>query len=272
MTDEVEVQVESTEQEVVGEVLEGQPQEVEETPAEQPEEAAASDAEDPPKPKKDGGFQRRISELTADKRFLQDQLAHYQQLIQQTTQPQEQAKPQAEQAPKIEDYGNLQDFIAAQASYEAKRIVEGTLSEQRKAEIEHRRQQENHEVTKKAAERLEKARVKYDDFDDAFGSAAPLSEYMSEFIIRTEDGMDIAYYLAKNPSESERIARMDEFNAALALADVRTKIKLPVKKTNAPPPITPVKGASKAEKDPSEMSDEEFAEWRKKQIKGRGNS
>jgi hypothetical protein len=271
MTDEVEVQVESTEPEVIGEVLEGQELEVEETPAEQPEEAAASDAEEPPKPKKDGGFQRRISELTADKRFLEKRLEALEGLVRQPSQP-AQPEAKAEEAPKIENFGNLEDFISAKAAYESRRILESTLKEQREAEAEWRKQQEHQEVTKKAAERLEKARVKYDDFDDAFGSAAPLSEYMSEFIIRTEDGMDIAYYLAKNPSESERIARMDEFNAALALADVRTKIKLPVKKTNAPPPITPVKGASKAEKDPSEMSDEEFAEWRKKQIKGRGNS
>jgi hypothetical protein len=271
MTQEAEVTVESTEQEVIGEVAEGQPTEVEETPAEQPEEAAASDVDDPEPSKKARGVQRRINELVADKRYLQERLANLERLVQQPPQ-QAQQQPKAEEAPSIENYANLEEFISAKAAYEARRIVEGTLSEREQAIAESRRQQEHQEVTKKAAERLEIARNKYDDFDDAFGSAAPLSEYMSEFILRTEEGMDIAYYLAKNPSESDRIARMDNFNAGLALADLRSKIKPPVKKSSAPPPINPVKGASKAEKDPSEMSDEEFAQWRKKQIKNRGNS
>jgi hypothetical protein len=270
MTQEAEVTVESTEQEVIGEVTECQPTEVEETKAEQTEEAAASDVDDPEPSKKARGVQRRINELVADKRYLQERLANLERLVQQPQQVQQQ--PKAEEAPKIEDFNNLEDFIAAKAADEAKKIVEGTLTEREQAIAEARRQQEHQEVTKKAAERLEIARNKYDDFDDAFGSAAPLSEYMSEFIIRTEEGMDIAYFLAKNPSESDRIARMDDFNAALALADLRSKIKLPVKKSSAPPPISPVKGASKAEKDPSEMTDAEFAEWRKKQIKNRGNS
>lgn len=271
MTQEADVTVESTEQEVIGEVAEGQPTEVEETPAEQPEEAATSDVDDPEPSKKARGVQRRINELVADKRYLQERLANLERLVQQPPQ-QAQQQPKAEEPPRIEDYGNLEDFVDAKAKYAAKVMLNDSLAEIRKNQQEERRQEEHQEVTKKAAERLEIARNKYDDFDDAFGSAAPLSEYMSEFILRTEEGMDIAYYLAKNPSESDRIARMDNFNAGLALADLRSKIKPPVKKSSAPPPINPVKGASKAEKDPSEMSDEEFAQWRKKQIKNRGNS
>jgi hypothetical protein len=262
-----EATVESTEQ--TEEVL-VQP-EVKETPAEQPEEAAPSEAEESPKPKKDGGFQRRISELTGQKKALEEEVNYWRSRA--SSLPSQEAQAQKPEAPpKIEDYNNLEEFIEAKASYAARKIVEGTLTELQKQQAEHAKRTELEELHAKASERLEAARGKYEDFDEALGSRSELSEYMSEFILRTDDGMDVAYYLAKNPQESARIARMDDFNASLALADVRSKIKAPVKKSNAPPPINPVKGAAKGEKDPSEMTDAEFAAWRKKQIANRGNS
>jgi hypothetical protein len=271
MTQEAEVTVESTEPEVAAEVTEQPQTEVEETPAEQPEEAAASDVEDPEPSKKARGVQRRINELVQDKKYLQERLANLERLVQNQTQPAAQPTATAEEAPKIENYGNLEEFISAKAAYEARKIVEGTLTERERKQQEAKQQEVYAEVNRKAAERMAEAQEKYEDFDEVMGSASELSDFMGQFIINVPDGMDIAYYLAKNPQESARISRLDPFNASIEMADIRAKIKAPVKKSSAPPPINPLKGKASATKDPSEMTDAEFAAWRKQQIKNRGN-
>jgi len=59
----------------------------------------------------------------------------------------------------------------------------------------------------------------------------------------------------------------------IILADIKAKkVSQPTVKrvSSAPAPITPVQPKPTAENDPSKMTDAQFADWRRKQIKQRG--
>jgi hypothetical protein len=105
----------------------------------------------------------------------------------------------------------------------------------------------------------------------------------------SEVGPDIAYYLANNPEEAEKIAKMPALATAKALGKLEDKLEAQLKAsgqnkqskgeqkpaqeskktetpvTKAPKPITPVNasGASGGSaKDPEKMSYQEFKKWR----------
>jgi hypothetical protein len=91
-----------------------------------------------------------------------------------------------------------------------------------------------------------------------------------EAIKESDIGPKIAYYLAMNPDEAATIAGLSGVSAIRAIGRLEAKIldgKATVTKT--PPPIEPAGTKAKAVKTPDQMSDNEFAEWRKRHIKAR---
>lgn len=111
-----------------------------------------------------------------------------------------------------------------------------------------------------------------------------LSQGVAKVIVMSDDGPSIMYHLAKNPDEAVRLSRLDSEQQLVRLGEIRTKLaaaaapasttqtpaasatpaKTPATKpaqrtvTKAPPPPTPNPGGSAAQKNPSEMSMEEF--------------
>jgi hypothetical protein len=95
---------------------------------------------------------------------------------------------------------------------------------------------------------------------------------MAQVIKESELGTALAYHLAENPDKSAAIAQLPPLAQARELGRIEARIqaekanpKPPV--SQAPPPVNKVEAAdAKVDKSPSEMSDTEFAKWRKKQI------
>ena len=84
-------------------------------------------------------------------------------------------------------------------------------------------------------------------------------------------------YLADpdNSDEAETISRMKEPKATRAIVMLEQKLKAAAeakkvedkpKPSKAPDPIEPIRGGGVAHKDPSNMTDAEFAAWRRTQI------
>lgn len=93
------------------------------------------------------------------------------------------------------------------------------------------------------AEREEKAREKYDDFQQvAYNPNVPISTVMAETIKASEIGPEVAYYLGANVKEAERISRLSPLLQAKEIGKIEAKLvnNPPVAKTtSAPAPLSP---------------------------------
>ena len=110
------------------------------------------------------------------------------------------------------------------------------------------RQKEQAEIVEAYGEREEKARDKYDDFEDVvYNPKLRITDVMAETIQYSDLGPDLAYWLGSNPKEAERIARLSPILQAREIGkiEVRLSDNPPVKKTtSAPTPISPVTARS----------------------------
>ena len=261
---------------------------VETTATEDNTAAPSTAATDAGKPKQDhSGFQRRIDQLTREKHDLRRQLESLR-------------TPQQKSEPAEPEEKSLADFDYDEAAYrkhirevaagEARKAARGVLDETKRTE-----QQQSRAKTWK--ERATSFAAEHPDFTETvYADDVQISEPMMEAITESEHGPAIAYYLAQNTEEAERIYSMspaaagraigrleskfeaknepepkpegqakDELKPVNKLADTRATTKAP-----APPPkMEPSDSASKkAWNDPS-LSQEEFNKRRRAQIAAR---
>ena len=98
-----------------------------------------------------------------------------------------------------------------------------------------------------------------------------VSPIMAEAIMESDLGIDLLYYLGKNPKEAAKIAELSPVAQARAIFKLESKVGAQVAppKSQAPAPVKPVRGGSAAPtKSPSQMSMAEYAAYRQKQIRG----
>lgn len=103
----------------------------------------------------------------------------------------------------------------------------------------------------------------------------PASEAMAAELRLSDVGPEMAYHLAKNTEVASEIAALSPRETIRRMALLETQLKTERSKTGesvskAPPPVPAIpKGEGGLEKDPADMSDSEFAKWRRKQIASR---
>lgn len=115
------------------------------------------------------------------------------------------------------------------------------------------------------------------ELDDAFGGlmdhrGAPKAA--TDAIFEADSPKDVIEYLTDpdNADEAASFSKMNALQAGREIARIEQKIeaaKLDAKPrpSNAPAPIEPARGGGvKVEKDPAQMTDAEFAAWRRRQI------
>ena len=256
------------------------------------ESAASEQGKEGETHKRKGGFQKRIDKLTRRQAELESQNAALLEALRQSgkapdNKPAEENKaPVSEGKPKPEDFENHDEFVEALTDW---KVEQKLNTSQKKVQEQQAREEQNRQQTEFQT-RMDSARERYEDFDDVMGeSEVPVTPAMSEIIMTSEVGPDIAYYLANNPEEAGKIAKMPALAAAKALGKLEDKLEAQLKAsgqseqskgeqkpaqeskktetpvTKAPKPITPVNagGASGGSaKDPEKMSYQEFKKWR----------
>lgn len=185
---------------------------------------------------------------------------------------QQNQSPQNDGPPKREDFESLEDYLEAKADWK----VEQKLAERERAQSEKAREQEaakrHQEVESTWSERVEKAHETYADFDDVVvrNSDLAISDTMAAAIKASEDGVDLAYYLGKNPGEAARIAKLGAVAQVLELGRLSATMKAQEKPVSkAAPPVEPVRGQSRSERsiyDADQMTTEQWIKMRNKQI------
>jgi hypothetical protein len=105
-----------------------------------------------------------------------------------------------------------------------------------------------------------------------------ITKSMGEIIRESAQGPAVAYYLAENTEQSALIAQMPPLQQAREIGRIEAKLeaaKLPPKPlvSQAPPPVNKVDtDEAVIEKSPAEMTDTQFAKWRRAQIAQRRNN
>jgi phage-related minor tail protein len=257
-----------------------------ETPDDDTTEQESSEGEQPEdKPgKRKGGFQRRMDKLTrqsAEQRAqieaLEKRLAEAKQPAATTQEPEQ--PPVPAKRPIVDEYNTYEEYVEALTDYKV------TQREQAQREQAERKAAEAELETKRTtyANRLEAAKQRYADFDEAMADAADLkiTRVMQEAMYESEVGPDLAYFWANNPNEVERIAKLSPLQAAREIGKLELRLapkesaKAPVsarepqpkrQTSKAPEPITPIAGGQTvSEKNPDDMTFEEYKVWRMSQ-------
>lgn len=171
--------------------------------------------------------------------------------------------------PSTFDYGELDPkYIAALARHETGQALKAD-----KAETEKTRQADAAAVTQREqaqkTDALVKAGVKlHDDFDDVVMEGAKtgkwqLSQTLGELILDSEFGPNIAYELASDPDEAERVHKLSPAKQAAYFGAQEAKFEAakpsqtakPSKTPQAPPPPKTPKGGSGSNKIGADSAD-----------------
>jgi hypothetical protein len=184
--------------------------------------------------------------------------------------------------PTREQFENYEDYIEARATYRAElkaaELVDKKLNEKEQTERSAREAVQNRTISEHWTKREAAFTESADDYEDL---VVPfVQEEMQQIdlttrraIVESDLGPNILYYLAKNPDEFERIADLSPLRQIAEIGKLEDKVaKPPAKKaSNAPDPIKPVGTKASVEVSPENMTDKQFAEWRRSQIRARNS-
>lgn len=254
-------------------IINGEPETEEPQPddADKPAEGEEEQPKDEPlrddKGRYKGGVQARIDELTRKAAEATRRAARAEeQLSARSTADAPTAKPTEDQ---FESYG---DFVEALTDWKA---------DQREAS---RTQTEATDATKEAeqhrgaawAARIGEAKSTIADFDAVMDKAdTPTAPHVANAIMDADRGPELLYHLAHNPELVDKLNGMSPMRAAIELGRIETTLDAPAERpkprettqSKAPAPITPVQPGASTSKDPAKMSQSEYNEWRKGQLK-----
>lgn len=229
--------------------------------------------EEPEKPKKNG-FKERISELTRQREEAKaraDAAEARAELMAQEYGLNDETEQ--EPFPKLEDYGfDEQAFQQAVSEYNSrqteKAVARATLKQEQAQLKESLRKQLNYATEAFKVRANEFAQTTPDYQAKVSDPNFVQSVSVQEAVIMNENGPEIAYYLASNPNETAEINQLSPVMAGMRIANIAAKLSAPapVIQSKTPDPITPVVPSGSVEKDPSNMSPNEYREWR---MKGR---
>lgn len=262
----------------------------EETTEDEDHEGQEQDGE---KPKRKGGFQKRIDKLNRRITEQGQELDYWrQQALRGANQqpgsteqkPTQQDQKPAQQAdkPKPEDFEDHDSYVDALTDWKLDQKLKERDGKTKEAEL---RTEQQKQVTT-FQERVAVARTQYEDFDEVMEDAedVPLSAAVQEVLLNSDQGAELMYALAKDKAELARICKLSPIQAAKELGKIEAKLMKqaetsdkqqaaaqPAKTTQAPKPVTPVgtKSSGGTTKSPDEMSYQEFKAWRESQSKKR---
>lgn len=163
--------------------------------------------------------------------------------------------------PKRDQFQDDEAYSEAQVRHLAEKKAREIVEQRTRAE-QHERLREQYD------ERTEKARERYADFTAVVENPLlPVNEAMAEFIMDSEHGPDVAYYLGKNPAKAEQIAQLSPIRAARELSRIEAEIAARPKASpsKAPEPITPVGTRGKSAASPLPSDDDDIETWMRKE-------
>lgn len=238
-----------------------------EKPAEAKEEAKPEDTPKKPEDKRPTGYQRKLAAKDAE---LAEARAELERL--KTTKP---AEPKGK--PNYADYEKAgktnEEYFEDLADWKAEQKITQTLTEQEKKaqekalKTEAEKRQQSYQT--KAAE-FAKTAPDFTEVTEAYDG--PFNQTIAQALLDSDMGPEVAYYLAKNPDEAEKLEGMNYGQVSRFFGKIEAKLesqKTPeVKVTKAPPPIPAQRGtANTSSLDPYNNPDMTAEQWRQFKAK-----
>lgn len=272
-------------EETEGEVVEGtvEPEEIkddedaeENEEDSEPEVLEAKEGEQV-KPKKKGGFQKRIDKLNGKLSATEQEKEYWRQealRAQQKAQTQETTpvKVEANNRPKQSDYATHDEYIDALTDWK----VDNKLSAEREKQKVDAVKNEVQAKFNQHYDRVDAFKKTHDDFEELVGTTVVYPPAIQEAILLSDIGPDIMYELGKNPTEYARIKSLSPVLAAKEIGKIEVRLAKPapkttVKKPKTSTPVTPVRtrGAVNAKSiyDADKLSQRDYDRMRDEQLK-----
>lgn len=230
------------------------------------DEDAGDDSSEEVKKKRRGGFKKKIEARDAEISRLNAELAKHQS-------PQQKSTETPSKKPLPADYQTYDDYVDALTDFKADQATKKILGE-RDNQIRESDAVREHKTKVQAYEaKTEDARKLYADYDEAIAEYddVPVSPVVTAALVDSDMGPEVAYYLAKNPDEFDKINKPGigilEVNKAIGRIEARIELgrkseKAAVKTTKAPQPIVPIKGSAVSPKNLSD-DDVDYEEYRR---------
>ncbi len=240
------------------------------------------EAKNESKPKKKGGFQKKIEKLRSEVSSKDMEINFLRQEMQRKSVSE--TKPEVTQdltgMPKENDFSTVREYDKALIRWEVKQEL---LAEKQKARDESAKQELQTKFSKHG-ERVDGYKKTNEDFEDEWNDALKevgaqnLSLTVREVIVNSDIGPELMQALIDDPKEFKTICGMTPLNAAKALGKIEARISKPSKtstetkpKSKVPEPIKTVKTKSgaitKGYRD--DMTQREYEAWRK-ESSGKG--
>lgn len=213
-------------------------------------ELLAKDKDGSKKPKR--GFKKRIDKLNAKLAEAENQAEYWRQQALDIKKPEEKPKvveAKSEGRPDEDDFETHADYVEALADWK----VEQRLTKERLKQKEDEMKAEYKKAVDSHVSRLEEFKAKHDDFEDVISDVddVMMSVTVQEIILRSENGPELMYELAKNKDEFQRICTLNAIDAARELGRLEARIQKPHEEkkvktttTKAPPPARPISASS----------------------------
>ncbi len=165
--------------------------------------------------------------------------------------------------PQMVNFHNVNDYVKAMVRWDR---------QQEQAQVQQTQQQKQQVETQSKVQSIFEKAESISTFDRDVFESLPVSEAAAWTIMESDRPELIMAHLCQNPQEAERIANLSPARQAAEIGKLEAKLTTVTKETKsvsvskAPEPITPIGNKGASQKEPSEMSDSEFAVWRKRQI------
>ncbi len=223
--------------------------------AEEPEDQGDEDdkeSEEEKKPKKKGGFQKRIDRMNQKLSAIERENAELKAKLT-TNKPDESGKATAKAAdpsdkPKADDYDSYSEYVEALSDWKADQRDKAREAKEKASS------EKSAFETKMAdyAKRIDDVKAKNPDFQDLIDEldddGVRLAPDLVHSLLDSEYGAEISYELAKNRKELERINALSGPAVARAIGRLEAKFstdssqEIKPKTSKAPPPLKPVGG------------------------------
>ena len=228
---------------------------------------AADDEEEAKKPKPNS-VKKSIDRLTRQRTAAERERDYWREIALQGQRGQQPQQTPAQQAPAKEP--DINDFDSDQDYYKA--LVKFELSQERaqaqQSQSTARQQQDLSERQARFNDGIADVLEKYPDFEEVVRDPdLPLGPELAQLILETDNAHDVAYHVATHDKVLRELSQLSPARAALKLGQISARLAAPASapksttKAPKPPPTVKAKGSS-PNKDPSQMSDAEYAKWR----------
>lgn len=188
-------------------------------------------------------YSASLKQKDAEIRALREQLNKPN--VQQSPQQPEELPPD----PNDPKFKTVEDYFTAKATYTARQVWKEQEAQRIAKEQEERAKAEMYKINQEWNRKLQQGQKEFADWDHVVeNSPVSASDELAKEIMESEIGHKVAYHLAKNPDEVERLNRMP-YNRMLkefGKIEATLNVKATAPRLNKPPPPSGLKSTGQA--------------------------